>query len=240
MRRAPSRPAGSGAGGERGRRRAGRAAACYLRAVKLSITRLVVGPVEANAYIVTAGGATVLIDPGADAPRIAAALAELGAVPSAIWLTHAHFDHLGAVADLRETHDVPVSLHPADAPLYDGTAQQAAWFGLRVRPPGVAPIDLHDGERLALGGHTFAVLHTPGHAPGHVAFHDAAAGVLFSGDALFRGSIGRTDLPGCDPAALDRSLRERLLTLPDETRVLPGHGDETTIGHERRTNPFLA
>jgi hydroxyacylglutathione hydrolase len=207
--------------------------------VSLTITRLVVGPVEANAYVVTAGGATVVIDPGADAPRIAAVLSERAAAPSAIWLTHAHFDHLGAVAELRETHDVPVLLHPADAPLYEGTAQQAAWFGMRVRPPGVAPVDLHDGERLALGDHTFTVLHTPGHAPGHVAFYDAAAGVVFSGDALFRGSIGRTDLPGCDPAALDRSLRERLLTLPDATRVLSGHGDETTIGLERRTNPFL-
>jgi hydroxyacylglutathione hydrolase len=205
--------------------------------VSLTITRLVVGPVEANAYVVTAGATTVVIDPGADAPRIAAALSELR--PVAIWLTHAHFDHLGAVADLRETHDVPVLLHPADAPLYEGTAQQAAWFGMRVRAPGVVPVDLHDGERLALGDHVFTVLHTPGHAPGHVAFHDAAAGVLFGGDALFRGSIGRTDLPYCDPAALDRSLRERLLTLPDATRVLPGHGDETTIGHERRTNPFL-
>jgi hydroxyacylglutathione hydrolase len=216
-------------------------AACYLRRVSLSITRLVVGPVEANAYVLTAGvgGPTVVIDPGADAPRIAAALSERGVEPSAIWLTHAHFDHLGAVAELRETHAVPILLHPADAPLYQGTAQQAAWFGMRVRPPGVAPVGLDDDERLTLGDHVFTVLHTPGHAPGHVAFYDEAAGVLFSGDALFRGSIGRTDLPLCDPAALDRSLRERLLTLPDATRVLPGHGEETTIGFERRTNPFL-
>jgi hydroxyacylglutathione hydrolase len=207
--------------------------------VSLTITPLVVGPVEANAYVVTAGGATVVIDPGADAPRIAAVLSATKAVPSAIWLTHAHFDHLGAVAELRGVHPVPVLLHPADAPLYEGTAQQAAWFGMRVRAPGVVPVDLHDGERLTLGDHVFTVLHTPGHAPGHVAFYDEGSGLLFSGDALFRGSIGRTDLPYCDPAALDRSLRERLLVLPDATRVLPGHGDETTIGFERRTNPFL-
>jgi hydroxyacylglutathione hydrolase len=217
--------------------------------VSLSIVRLVVGPVEANAYVVTATGetargesargATVVIDPGADAPRIAATLSERDLVPTAIWLTHAHFDHLGAVAELREAHAVPVLLHPADAPLYQGTAQQAAWFGMRVRAPGAVPVDLRDDERLSLGDHVFSVLHTPGHAPGHVAFYDEAAGVLFSGDALFRGSVGRTDLPYCDPAALDRSLRERLLVLPDATRVLPGHGDETTIGFERRTNPFL-
>ncbi|MBW6457345.1 MAG: MBL fold metallo-hydrolase [Trueperaceae bacterium] len=203
---------------------------------------LTVGPVAANAYLVTdeATGATVVIDPGDEAPRLLAALAEAGRPPVEIWLTHAHFDHIGAVAALRETHPVPVRLHPADAPLYDNAEQQAGWFGMRVRPPGVAPVDLADGERLALGGHRFEVRHTPGHAPGHVAFYAADAGVLFSGDALFRGSVGRTDLPLCDPAALDRSLRERLLVLPDETRVLPGHGPETTIGLERRTNPFLA
>ena len=207
----------------------------------LSIRMLTVGPVAANAYLVTdaATGATVVVDPGDDAPRLLAALEEAGLVPDGIWLTHAHFDHIGAVAELRETHPVPVRLHPADAPLYDNAEQQAAWFGMRVRPPGVAPLDLADGERLALGETIFTVLHTPGHAPGHVAFHAPDAGVLFSGDALFRGSVGRTDLPLCDPAALERSLRERLMVLPDDTRVLSGHGPETTIGHERRTNPFL-
>jgi hydroxyacylglutathione hydrolase len=209
--------------------------------VPLSIRMLTVGPVAANAYLVTdaATGATVVVDPGDDAPRLLAALEEAGLVPDGIWLTHAHFDHIGAVAELRETHPVPVRLHPADAPLYDNAEQQAAWFGMRVRPPGVAPLDLADGERLALGETIFTVLHTPGHAPGHVAFHAPDAGVLFSGDALFRGSVGRTDLPLCDPAALERSLRERLMVLPDDTRVLSGHGPETTIGHERRTNPFL-
>ncbi len=203
---------------------------------------LTVGPVAANAYLVTdvATGATVVVDPGDDAPRLLAALAEAGVTPDEIWLTHAHFDHIGAVADLRETYPVPVRLHPADAPLYDNAEEQAAWFGMRVRPPGVAPLDLVDGQRLTLGGMAFTVLHTPGHAPGHVAFHAPEAGVLFSGDALFRGSVGRTDLPLCDPAALERSLRERLMVLPDDTRVLSGHGPETTIGHERRTNPFLA
>ena len=207
----------------------------------LSIRMLTVGPVAANAYLVTdaATGATVVIDPGDEAPRLLAALADAGVTPDEIWLTHAHFDHIGAVAELRETHPVPVRLHPADAPLYDNAERQAAWFGMRVRPPGVAPLDLVDGERLALGETAFTVLHTPGHAPGHVAFHAPDAGVVFSGDALFRGSVGRTDLPLCDPAALERSLRERLMTLPDDTRVLSGHGPETTIGHERRTNPFL-
>jgi len=209
--------------------------------VPLSIRMLTVGPVAANAYLVTdaATGATVVIDPGDEAPRLLAALADAGVTPDEIWLTHAHFDHIGAVAELRETHPVPVRLHPADAPLYDNAERQAAWFGMRVRPPGVAPLDLVDGERLALGETAFTVLHTPGHAPGHVAFHAPDAGVVFSGDALFRGSVGRTDLPLCDPAALERSLRERLMTLPDDTRVLSGHGPETTIGHERRTNPFL-
>lgn len=208
----------------------------------LSIRALTIGPVAANAYLVTdeATGATVVIDPGDEAPRLLAALEEAGHHPSEIWLTHAHFDHIGAVAGLREAFPVPVRLHPADVPLYDGAARQAAWFGVSVRPPGVATVALADGERLALGHQTVEVLHTPGHAPGHVAFYAPDAGVLFSGDALFRGSVGRTDLPLCDPAALERSLRERLLVLPDATRVLPGHGPETTIGHERRTNPFVS
>lgn len=207
----------------------------------LAITCIEVGPVAANAYLVRdeTTGDTVLIDPGDEAARLLAALEAVGAAPREIWLTHAHFDHLGAVAAVRETYPVPVRLHPADAPLYAAAAEQAAMFGLRVRPPGVAPVDLADGERLPLGTHGFEVVHTPGHAPGHVAFFDAVAGVVFSGDALFRGSVGRTDLPWCDPAALDRSLRERMLGLPDATRVLPGHGPETTIGLERRTNPFL-
>ena len=207
----------------------------------LKIAALTVGPVQSNAYLVTdvASGETVVIDPGDEAPRLLAALAEAGLAPAEIWLTHAHFDHIGAVAGLREVHPVPVRLHPADAPLYQHAGEQAAWFGMTVRAPGVDPVDLADGERLLLGASEFEVRHTPGHAPGHVVFYAAADGVVFGGDTLFRGSVGRTDLPLCDPVAFARSLRERLLTLPDDTRVLPGHGPDTTIGEERRDNPFL-
>lgn len=208
----------------------------------LEILPFVIGPLENNTSLVfdPLTRQAAVVDPGLGAGAVYQALLERELRLSAIWLTHAHFDHIGAVAGLREAFPVPVRLHPADVPLYDGAARQAAWFGVSVRPPGVATVALADGERLALGHQTVEVLHTPGHAPGHVAFYAPDAGVLFSGDALFRGSVGRTDLPLCDPAALERSLRERLLVLPDATRVLPGHGPETTIGHERRTNPFVS
>jgi glyoxylase-like metal-dependent hydrolase (beta-lactamase superfamily II) len=132
---------------------------------------------------------------------------------------------------------VPVYLHPADRPLYDGVSEQGAMFGLSASNPPPPDLGLAEGVRLTLGGLEFAVLHVPGHTPGHVAF--VGHGVAVVGDALFAGSIGRTDLPGGDTESLLTSIREKLLTLPDETVVYSGHGPATTIGRERRSNPFL-
>lgn len=207
----------------------------------MRLVTLPLGPLETNCYVVVddASNDAVIIDPGADAERVRAALAAEGAHATAIWLTHAHFDHVGAVADLVAAEELPVMLHPADLVLYEHAAFQAAAYGLTVRSPDVPTTPLEHGQTLHVGAHAARCLHTPGHAPGHVAFSFADAGVVIAGDALFRGSIGRTDIAYADHDTLVRSIREHLLTLPDDTTVHPGHGAATTIGAERRTNPFL-
>jgi hydroxyacylglutathione hydrolase len=194
-----------------------------------------------NAYVVAcaATGDTMAIDPGGLAGAMAAALEESGRAPSAIVLTHAHMDHIEGVAELAERAPAPIHLHPADRPLYDAAAQQAAMFGHRIRTPPPPDAELADGQVLELGECRFEVRHVPGHSPGHVLLYCAAAAVAFVGDVVFAGSIGRTDLPGGSFDQLMRSIRERVLTLPDETRLLSGHGPETTVERERVTNPFL-
>lgn len=155
----------------------------------------------------------------------------------AVWLTHAHVDHVLGVPAVKAATGVPVLLHPADRALYDAVPRQAEWMGLRADPLPPPDGDLVPGVTLAIGGVHFDVRHTPGHSPGSVSF--VGDGVVLGGDVLFAGSVGRTDLPGGDPAALLASIQAHFLTLPDSTRVLAGHGPETTIGVERLTNPFL-
>ncbi len=208
----------------------------------LRVKDLILGPLETNCYLLIDDSAreAVIVDPGSEAARIRAALDDEGLQAQAIWLTHAHFDHVGAIADLVETMPVPVYLHPDDRVLYDNATVQAAVYGLTVRAPRQPTDPLAHGQHLHVGSHVARCLHTPGHAPGHVvfAFHDER--IVLAGDTLFAGSIGRTDLQFADHATLLRSIREQLLTLPDETVVHPGHGPRTTIGAERRSNPFLS
>lgn len=205
----------------------------------LSLQRFTVGPLQENCYLLTDDEkkGAVFIDPGDEAPRLTQALK--GYTLQEIWLTHAHFDHVGALAELQETYDVPMYLHPADEPLLANAASSAARFGLRLRQPKINYIPLEDTQVLSFGGHEVRCLFTPGHAPGHIAFYIPDQGIVLAGDALFKGSIGRTDLPGGDHAQLIESIRTKLLTLPQETAVYPGHGPETTIGHEAKSNPFL-
>jgi len=206
----------------------------------VEIRRFAVGALQANAYLLANGGEAVLVDPGSEPQRLLDALRASGAELQAVWLTHADFDHVGGLAGVLAARTVPVYLHPADLPLLRSAAERAAAWGVPIDPPPAATRDLRDGQVLTLAGLEARCLLTPGHTPGHIAFHLPAAKLVLTGDALFRGSIGRSDRPFGDGDQLLRSIRTSLLALPDETRVLPGHGAETTIGLERRTNPFLA
>jgi len=180
-----------------------------------------------------------IVDPGEEAGLILQQVAAAGARPVAVWLTHAHLDHVLGVARVAAETGVPVYLHPADRALYDHVSEQAAAFGMRAaagpsRPPDRA---FAHGKEVRVGGEAFAVRHTPGHSPGSVCL--VGDGVVFAGDVLFQGSIGRTDLPGGDMETLLASIERELLVLPDSTIVYSGHGPQTTIGAERRGNPFL-
>jgi glyoxylase-like metal-dependent hydrolase (beta-lactamase superfamily II) len=187
----------------------------------------------------TAQDVAVLIDPGDEGSRLVKAVTGHGFTLEAIWLTHAHFDHVGAIADLKEVWDVPVYLHPAELPILAQAAQAAARWEIAIRQPPTETRPLAPGQILTLGGLRVYCLFVPGHSPGHMAFHLPREELLISGDVLFRGSIGRTDLPGGDHGQLLNSIRRELLTLPEATRVYPGHGPATTIGAEKRSNPFL-
>lgn len=201
----------------------------------MKIHPLTVGPLQENCYVVQEGEQCVIVDPGDEAPRIEQTLKHLGLTPEAIWLTHAHFDHIGAVPDLVEAWGLPVWLHQADLEMYNRAPEIAARWGFSLPPMPQPSGFLQEGQSLPLG---FEVLFLPGHAPGHVGFYHPTHHQLLSGDVLFKGGIGRYDLPGSDFALLKASLMQ-LLSLPPQTQVWPGHGLPTTLAHEQQTNPFL-
>jgi len=192
-----------------------------------------------NCYLVADAetGEAVMIDPGEEAERILAELGRRGWRLIAIWLTHAHVDHILGVGRVHAATGAPIRLHPDDRTLYDALPNVAGLFGIHAHPAPAPTEAFTDGERVSVGRHSFEVRHTPGHSPGSVSL--VGADRVFGGDVLFAGSIGRTDLPGGSHAVLLRSIRTRLLDLPDATIVHSGHGPDTTIGAERRTNPFL-
>jgi hydroxyacylglutathione hydrolase len=204
----------------------------------VKITSCVVGPFQENSYLVVdeSTNRAALVDPGADPERLIELVRTSGATLDAIWLTHAHLDHVGGVAGVRRAWNVPVHLHPAALPMYERAAMQAAAYGLPFEQPAPPDASFDDGDRIPLGSLTFEVLLTPGHAPGHVVLH--GGGALLAGDLLFAGSIGRTDLPMSNPVEMEQSLA-RVCELDDATVVYPGHGPPTTIGAERATNAFL-
>jgi glyoxylase-like metal-dependent hydrolase (beta-lactamase superfamily II) len=200
-----------------------------------------VGPLQANCTILgdEVSGEAIVIDPGDEADRIAHRLNELGLKVNEILLTHAHIDHVSGALPLKRITGAPILLNENDLPLLRTMATQAAWLGIET--PETAPPDgsLADGLRVGLDRYPAEVLHTPGHSQGSVCLYFAPLKLLVAGDTLFAGSIGRTDLPGGNGEQIIHSIQTRLLTLPDETRVLTGHGPETTIGLERRGNPYL-
>lgn len=205
----------------------------------MNVSSLTVGAFEENCWLLhdPVRAEVVLIDPGEDATRICTAIERLGAKLVAIWLTHAHLDHIGGISGVRRVWPgVPVHLHPADLPVYANGARAAAIYGLPFEQPEPPEHALAEGQVLEFAGQRFTVWHLPGHAPGHVAFIGREH--CFSGDLLFAGSIGRSDLPLSDPNALADSL-QRMLGLPPALLIHPGHGPSTSIAAEAASNPFL-
>ena len=202
---------------------------------------LTVGPFQENCYVIGDQESRIgaLIDPGDEAARIAMAVEETGLDIGSIIVTHAHIDHVGAVAALTEEYACPVLMHAEAEPALEALPTQAMMMGIRFGK--VPEIDRYlEGEEVVeVGDLRLRSLYTPGHAPGHLAFYLQDEGLVLSGDALFAGSVGRVDLPGGSMEVLMQSIEERLLTLPNETLVYSGHGPRTTIGNERTSNPFL-
>jgi hydroxyacylglutathione hydrolase len=208
----------------------------------LDIVPFVLGPVQTNAYLIadSATGDAAVVDPAWDGELILAEAVRRGWRIAHLWYTHAHFDHIGGAGAIADAlNPLPlVALHPADHVLWraEGGAKS---FGFHIDPGPEPTIDLFQGERLRLGAMEFEVRETPGHTPGHCVFYASEAGICFCGDLIFSGSVGRTDLPGGDWDQLVRSVRTQIFTLPDETRLLSGHGPETTVEREKRDNPFV-
>ncbi len=212
-------------------------------AVSLSIVPMVLGPFQTNTYLVADPESRVaaVIDPAWGGGEIAREAQRREWRITDVWLTHAHIDHIAGVRGVAKDLDPAprIAMHPLDRPLWQQSGG-TGWFGLPSVDVGPPPaFELKDGMHLSLGAFTFEVRHSPGHSPGHVMFYCAEQACLFSGDLLFAGGVGRTDLQGGDWETLLTSIRERAFNLPDEVQVLPGHGPSTTIGWERRTNPFL-
>ena len=181
-----------------------------------------------------------LIDAGGDIAVLLAQIAELGLTLKALWVTHAHIDHAGGVGELANTYALPIiGPHPGDQFWIDGLAQQSVSFGFAPAQPFTPTRWLHDGDTVQIGHETLNVRHCPGHTPGHVVFHAPQIERVFVGDVLFAGSIGRTDFPQGDHDQLISSITQRLWPMGDDTVFIPGHGPESTLGRERRTNPYV-
>ena len=209
--------------------------------MKPDIKQLPLGPLQTNCYFLgcSATKEAAIIDPSDSGDALAKFISENGYTLTHILLTHSHCDHVGGLADLKNATGAPIYAHEDAVPLLRNATQSAARFGLSMDAQPDPDHFLNEGDQVKVGELTLEVFYTPGHAPGHIVFYLKEHDVLFDGDVLFQGSIGRTDLPGGNFSELMNSIEQKLLPLPDETHVLSGHGNPTTIGRERATNPFL-
>lgn len=183
----------------------------------------------------------IIIDPGNDALNLEKAIEKLNVNPKVLLHTHAHFDHIGQSTIIKNKYNIPMALHPDDFFLYEGLQEQGNWFGMKLEAPGKIDLWLKDGDEFGFSdpelNQILKTIHTPGHTPGSCCF--LGENILFSGDTLFNGSIGRTDLPGGDFNTILDSIKTKLFKLDDQTIVIPGHGPNTTIGKEKKSNPFV-
>lgn len=204
------------------------------------IESLTVGPIQTNVYVVGCPqtGKGAIIDAGGDPEGLLGLAGENDLEIAQILQTHAHIDHVAAIPEIKEATGAPILLHPDDMMLWQAAPQQGQMFGIPVGPLPAPDQELADGQTIAVGNLRAEVMLLPGHSPGSVGFYFAEQSVIFSGDVLFAGSIGRVDLPGSDMNQMKASL-ERISALPDDTRVLSGHGPATSIGREKQLNPFL-
>lgn len=200
---------------------------------------IAVGPIETNCYVVYCQDSLecAVVDPGAEADRIFQLIARKSLKPALILNTHGHIDHIGANKDIKEKFNIPLYIHSADSPMLENVQQSEMAIFLGAMDSPSPDHLLNDGDKIKVGKSFLQVIHTPGHSPGSVSF--LGDGFLLSGDTLFFGGVGRTDLPGGSWKDMESSIKNKILTMPDEMIVLPGHGPFTTVGQEKRANPFI-
>lgn len=205
----------------------------------MNIERIIVGPLAVNCYVISADGTSeaLIIDPGDEPEKIIAYIDRAGLEPQYVLFTHAHYDHVCAAKELYDRYKAVMVMHERETLTYEATKQLCVSWGFEPDDFPMPERTVRDGDVISLGGLSFQVIHTPGHTPGSICI--LAEDVLFTGDTLFKGSVGRTDLPGGDPLLLSRSLT-RLSLLPSETKLLCGHSAETSVGNELRDKPFLS
>ena len=207
---------------------------------ELAVFSWVVGPIQTSIYVIGCKQTkqAVIIDAGGDIDDLLQTIDDRGWQLTEVWQTHAHIDHVAGLNELKDARDVPILLHEAEQPVYDAAVQQGLMFGFRIQPLPSVDKYVEEGQSVNVGQLQATVMLLPGHSPGGVAFYFEKQDLFFGGDVVFKGSVGRVDLPGCDPRAMKQSL-QRVKQLPDETIIFPGHGPKTTVGEEKKSNPYL-